>query len=137
MIVAARANYPGIQFLVADACDYRSNEPFDAVFSNAALHWVKPPENAAESIGLALKPGGRFILSTPYHGYLKNLAVAVLGKFDRHVSALWDGGHIKFWSYNTLSTLLKEMGFVNILFRGAGRFPYLWKSMVMSGDKPA
>ena len=54
--------------------------------------------------------GGRFILTTPYHGYLKNLSIALAGKADRHYSALWEGGHIKFWSRRTLAILLREPG---------------------------
>jgi len=41
-----------------------------------------------------LKPSGSLILSTPYHGYLKNLALALTGKLDKHFTVLWDGGHI-------------------------------------------
>jgi SAM-dependent methyltransferase len=61
MIEQARRNYPEIPFEVADATRYRPGRRFDAVFSNAALHWMKPPEAAAESISLALKPGGRLV----------------------------------------------------------------------------
>jgi hypothetical protein len=75
--------------------------------------------------------GGELIISTPYHGYLKNLALAVNGNFDRHLDPLWDGGHIKFWSRKTLSHLLQERGFVVTQFTGCGRVPYLWKSMLI------
>jgi trans-aconitate methyltransferase len=61
MIAQARSNYPQLRFEVADAAEYRTGERFDAVFSNAALHWMKPPEAVAESISRALRPGGRFI----------------------------------------------------------------------------
>lgn len=50
--------------------------------------------------------------------------------------SLRDDGHIKLWSRRTLSHLLAETGFQNIQFRGAGRLPFLWMTMVMSGDKP-
>lgn len=83
----------------------------------------------------ALKPGGRFICTTPYHGYLKNLALSIMGKWDQHADPLWDGGHIKLWSRAKLGALLEETGFTNIQFRGAGRLPGLWMTMVMSGDK--
>jgi hypothetical protein len=73
--------------------------------------------------------GGELIISCPYHGYLKNLVMALAGKFDNHFTVLWDGGHIKFWSKKTLTQLLEEFGFEVIDFKGAGRFPYLWKSM--------
>jgi trans-aconitate 2-methyltransferase len=59
MIAEARRNFPKLAFDVADAASFRVAEPFDAVFSNAALHWVKNAEGAAASIARALKPGGR------------------------------------------------------------------------------
>ncbi|RZK55554.1 MAG: class I SAM-dependent methyltransferase [Pedobacter sp.] len=75
--------------------------------------------------------GGTLILTTPYHGYLKNLLLAVAGKWDSHANPLWDGGHIKFWSKNTLTEILNEQGFTVTDFIGAGRVPYLWKSMII------
>lgn len=78
--------------------------------------------------------GGELILSTPYHGYLKNLIIALIGKWDSHASPLWDGGHIKFWSKQTLTTLLEEQGFKITKFIGCGRFPYLWKSMIIRAE---
>lgn len=76
--------------------------------------------------------GGNFIISTPYHGYLKNLALSVFNTWDKHFTALWDGGHIKFWSFKTLSQLLRENEFKIVSFKGCGRFPFLWKSMVVN-----
>ena len=78
-----------------------------------------------------LRTGGTIVLTTPYHGYLKNLALALSGKLDDHFTALWDGGHIKFWSRRTLIRLLQEFGFEVREFRGAGRVVWLWKSMVV------
>ena len=60
---------------------------------------------------------------------LKNLAIAITGNFDKHFTVLWDGGHIKFWSVDTLTQLLKESGFEVVEFKGSGRLPFLWKSM--------
>lgn len=71
------------------------------------------------------------IISTPYHGYVKNLVLAVTGKLDNHFSALWDGGHIKFWSKKTLYRLLQEQDFEIEFFLGVGRLPLLWKSMLV------
>ncbi len=61
MIAQARINFPNLTFVLTDAAAYRAEEPFDAVFSNAALHWMKPPEAVAASIARALKTGGRFV----------------------------------------------------------------------------
>ncbi|MEJ6021319.1 class I SAM-dependent methyltransferase [Ramlibacter sp. PS4R-6] len=80
------------------------------------------------------QPGSRLIVSTPYHGYLKNLAIALCGKMDKHLTVLWDGGHIKFFSRRTLEQMLQEEGFRPVGFQGAGRWPYLWKSMVITAE---
>ncbi len=83
-----------------------------------------------------LEPGGTAIVTTPYHGYLKNLVMALTGKLDAHFTALWDHGHIKFWSTKTLAQLLLEAGFVDIRFKRVGRIPALAKSMVAIARKP-
>ena len=61
MVAAASADYPGIEFVLASALDFSFEEPFDAVFSNATLHWVPQADKAAACIARALKPGGRFV----------------------------------------------------------------------------
>jgi 2-polyprenyl-6-hydroxyphenyl methylase/3-demethylubiquinone-9 3-methyltransferase len=74
--------------------------------------------------------GGVAVVSTPYHGYWKNLVLALAGQTDKHYTALWDHGHIKFWSMDTLGQLLREAGFKSIEFRRVGRIPTLAKSMI-------
>lgn len=56
------------------------------------------------------------MVSTPYNGDQKNVALAATGKLDRHFSALWDGGHIKFFSIATLRQLPLESGFLEPRF---------------------
>ena len=109
---------------------------FDAVLSTEVVEHVYSPRQWAAAAYASLKPGGVLICSTPYHGYLKNCALALSGKLDAHFTALWDGGHIKFWSRRTLTALLQEAGFQVVSFRGAGRWPWLWKSMLLVGRKP-
>lgn len=109
---------------------------FDVVVSTEVVEHVYNPRRWAAASFSALKPGGLLICSTPYHGYLKNLALAASGKLDAHFTALWDGGHIKFWSRLTLTALLQEAGFQVVAFRGAGRWPWLWKSMLLAARKP-
>lgn len=110
--------------------------PFDLVVSTEVVEHLYDPRLYARGCFAALKPGGRLVMSTPYHGYLKNLAIALLGRWDAHANPLWDGGHIKLWSRATLGQLLREAGFVNLRFRGAGRVPGLWMTMVVAADKP-
>jgi trans-aconitate methyltransferase len=61
MIAQARANYPILVFETQDACQMPYCGEFDAVFSNAALHWIQPAEDAAAAMARALKSGGRLV----------------------------------------------------------------------------
>ena len=83
----------------------------------------------------ALVESGCLVVSTPFHGYWKNLALALSGKLDEHFTALWDGGHIKFWSERTLRALLEERGFTVVRFARCGRIAPLAKSMVVHARK--
>ena len=75
------------------------------------------------------------MLTTPHHGYLKNLAISLVNGWDRHADPLWDGGHIKLFSRKTITRLLEEGGFRATRFGGVGRVPRLWKSMVVVAVK--
>lgn len=110
-------------------------QTFDAVVSLEVVEHLYDPRLFARRVRDCLEPGGLFVLSTPYHGYFKNLLIALSGKSDEHWSPLWDGGHIKFWSRRTITTLLEESGFQVELFIGAGRLPFLWKSMILVASK--
>lgn len=108
--------------------------PFKTIISTEVIEHLYDPRAFVSFCKRILKKnsnGGRLILSTPYHGYLKNLTLAVAGKWDSHANPLWDGGHIKLWSRETLSKLLEEKGFEITDFVGCGRLPYLWKSMII------
>lgn len=105
---------------------------FDAVISTEVIDHLFLPAALPRFARAVLKPGGHLIVTTPYHGYLKNLLICLIGKWDSHHTPLWDGGHIKFWSRRTLTALLEESGFVVVRFMGAGRLPWLWKSMVLA-----
>jgi trans-aconitate 2-methyltransferase len=61
MIGQARTHYPDLRFEMADAVSFHFDEPFDAVFSNAALHWVEEQDRVTDCICRALRPGGRFV----------------------------------------------------------------------------
>jgi trans-aconitate methyltransferase len=59
MIGQARQNFPRLQFVLGDAAEMEFRSEFDAVFSNAALHWMKNASQVAKGMADALKPGGR------------------------------------------------------------------------------
>lgn len=76
MIEKARHNYPHIQFAVADARNFQL-QPFDAVFSNAVLHWIPEPDAVIRCTKQALKPGGRFVAEFGGKGNIKAIATAL------------------------------------------------------------
>ena len=139
-LAEAEKAYPDIEFgcadLMSDLSSHFLAEKCDAVISTEVIEHVFLPRLFAANCYRMLKPGGRLVISTPYHGYLKNLALAITGKLESHFTVLWDYGHIKFWSKPTLSHVLEEAGFVIQAFRGVGRIPYLWKSMILVARKP-
>lgn len=113
---------------------------FNTVISTEVIEHLYDPRGFIDFtkriLGEDGRTGGKLILSTPYHGYLKNLMLALTGRMDVHFTALWDGGHIKFFSRSTLEALLLERGFHIEHFAGAGRLPFLWKSMVIVARLP-
>ncbi len=114
--------------------DILEGEQFDAVVSIEVIEHLFYPGKLVELARAKLKPGGRFILTTPYHGYLKNLSISLSGKWDPHFQPAKDGGHIKFFSLPTLRKLVEKEGFAMRNFRGCGRLPFLWKTMILEFD---
>ena len=83
MLDQARRNYPGLNFVSADAAGFHFERPFDAVFSNAALHWVKDGEGAVQSIARALRPGGRFVAEFGGKGNIASILAALDAVFGQ------------------------------------------------------
>lgn len=109
----------------------RLGTDFSSAISLEVVEHLYFPRRLFEAARQCLRTRGTLIVSTPYHGYAKNLALAICGAWDRHLSVGWDGGHIKFFSRQSLRELAQNAGFREVSFRGVGRLPYLWKSMVI------
>jgi 2-polyprenyl-3-methyl-5-hydroxy-6-metoxy-1,4-benzoquinol methylase len=104
---------------------------FDTIIATEVIEHLYDPEDFIIFCKQALNGKGEIILSTPYHGYLKNLVLGLFNKWDTHLDPFWVGGHIKLWSKATLSRLVTKNGFTNVIFKGCGRIPYFWKSMII------
>ncbi len=134
-IPISRQSFPECQFLQADIYELPDTDmvhSFDVVLAVEVLEHLLYPKELAKNAKKCLKPGGRLIISTPYHGYLKNLALALTGKLEKHFTVLWDNGHINFFWLDTMTKLLTSEGYTDIKFKFAGRCPYFWKSMLCS-----
>src|SRR5689334_12632105 len=77
MIAEARRAYPDLRFEVADARALTFEGGFDAVFSNAALHWVKVADTVAAGVARALEPGGRFVAEFGGKGNVRLIETAL------------------------------------------------------------
>ncbi len=95
MIAAAKQNFPKIRFEVADIAATNFDEEFDAVFSNAALHWVRDQEGAIKAMARALKPGGRFVFEMGGRGNIQQIwnaaieGLAAMGVKDHEKLSPW------------------------------------------------
>jgi len=77
MIRQARKKHPSLKFELMDAREMAFAESFDAVFSNATLHWIREPERAIAGIAKVLRPGGRFVAEFGGKGNTQALLEAV------------------------------------------------------------
>src|SRR6266853_2461888 len=107
----------------------------DCVVSSDVIEHLYRPADLLECASGLLTPGGYLVVGTPYHGYLKNLALSLLDKWDAHHGVDWDGGHIEFFSVKTLTALVQRSGFGDLRFRFFGRAPYLWMNMLCVAGK--
>lgn len=140
-IELAKKSFPDLadNFLIHSAYESKlpSNIPqkYDLIISMEVIEHLYSPETYLQNINRWLEDSGYLVLTTPYHGYLKNMLIAFLNKSDKHYDPLSEGGHIKFFSRRKLCRLLEEKGFKPLRFYGSGRFPYIWKSMVVVAQK--
>jgi 2-polyprenyl-3-methyl-5-hydroxy-6-metoxy-1,4-benzoquinol methylase len=129
----AYARASGLDVRVGSAYDDLATEfgrwPF--VLCLEVVEHVCYPHHLARTLFELCEPGALAMVSTPYHGYWKNLAISLVpGTWDRHHHPLNDHGHIKFWSRGTLRALLLQAGFKGVRFRRVGRIPPLASSMI-------
>jgi SAM-dependent methyltransferase len=83
MVSAAKVR--GLDARVMDGAGLRFNREFDAVFSNAALHWMKSdPDAVIAGVARALKPGGRFVAEMGGHGCIAAITVAIVAVMARY-----------------------------------------------------
>ena len=84
MVEKAAKAYPDVDFKVADATDFHFEEKFDAVFSNATLHWVHKADEAIKCVYDSLKPGGRFVAEMGGKDNMKHMIAATQQVLEQH-----------------------------------------------------
>lgn len=73
----------GLKAFVIRGEDLPYNEEFDAVFSNAALHWIKSADVMLAGVYRSLKPGGRFVAECGGHGCIRKIRTALVQALNR------------------------------------------------------
>ena len=113
MIEEAHRCYPDIKFLVGDGVKIELKETFDAVFSNAALHWIKEPKKVIHNIWRVLKPGGRFVTEFGGKGNIETIINGIYEALD--VAGYSSNKQLNPWYFPTVgeyATLLESEGFL-------------------------
>jgi 2-polyprenyl-3-methyl-5-hydroxy-6-metoxy-1,4-benzoquinol methylase len=125
-IALAGERHPGATFIRHSVEEFPwpvERESFDAVVALEVIEHLLRPRRLLEGAHAALRPGGRLVLSTPYHGLAKNLVLAAL-RFDRHFAV--EGDHIRFFSDGSLRQLAADTGFQVDRIQHLGRMWPLW-----------
>ena len=84
MIEKAEKEFPGVDFKVADGANFHFNKAFDAVFSNAALHWMHKADDVIKCVYENLKPGGRFVAEMGGKGNMEHMIAATQQVLEKH-----------------------------------------------------
>ncbi|HSF32806.1 MAG TPA: class I SAM-dependent methyltransferase [Candidatus Tectomicrobia bacterium] len=105
---------------------------FDAIWCTEVLEHLFDVHAALTEFNRVLNEKGTLLLTTPYHGLVKNLAIVLIG-FDQHFNP--EISHIRFFTRPTLERCLRRAGFVPVAWKGVGRTWPLWKSFFVVARK--
>jgi len=111
MIGQARQNYPALRFILADASEMRFTEEFDAIFSNAALHWMLDAQKVANAMAHALKRGGRLVAELGGKGNIGRIEEALHAVLPRYNGGMPLAAKTYFPSMAAYSGVLESAGF--------------------------
>jgi 2-polyprenyl-6-hydroxyphenyl methylase/3-demethylubiquinone-9 3-methyltransferase len=130
----ARSMSPGTEFMTLDADGSIpvARGTFAAVWTTEVIEHVLDVHSFLAEINRVLQEDGLLVLTTPFHGLLKNLLVSVL-KFDRHFDP--ESSHIRFFDRKGLERCLRRAGFEPIQFGGIGRFWKLYRTWFVVARK--
>lgn len=135
IIERAREHYPEAKFDVQEIGMGTwpvESEALDVASSFEVIEHLMDPTELIIGMRDALRVGGYAAITTPYHGLIKNIAIALRG-FDKHYSVT--GDHIRFFSDQALRQLLESNGFKVEKLIHYGRAPFLWAGVLAWAEK--
>lgn len=112
MIEAAQTKYPELSFQVSNGENFAVNLAYDAVFSNAALHWMKDAKAVIHSVHTALKTGGRFVAEFGGKGNVHTIIQAIYEVMEREFHLV--ASELNPWYFPSIgeyTSLLEAQGF--------------------------
>ncbi len=109
MVAAARAR--GLHIVHESAANLTYQKQFDAVFSNAALHWIRDAETVLRGVHRALKPGGRFVAEMGGHGNIAAIRTALQAVLTTYSIDAEEAAASFFPSAEEYRNLLEQAGF--------------------------
>jgi len=112
MINSAKENYPKLNFYVKEAYNFQFQKPFDAIFSNAVLHWVADSENAVLSMCKNLKKGGKLVVEFGGKGNVQTILNSLTKSLKRN--GFVKNSILENWYFPSISEytlLLEKNGF--------------------------
>jgi 2-polyprenyl-3-methyl-5-hydroxy-6-metoxy-1,4-benzoquinol methylase len=120
----ARARHPAldVRIVPAERPWLLEDASFDVVWAGETIEHVADTAGWLSEVRRVLRSGGTLLLSTPAHGRLAMLGLAVShGKLDAHFDPR--GDHLRFYTSRTLRWLLEDFGFEDIDVRATGGLP--------------
>jgi SAM-dependent methyltransferase len=125
----ARANVPGadVRLLEPDGSLPLGHGEIDLVWCSEVLEHIPDVSHALLEVRRVLKPGGRALITVPFHGRVQAAAVA-LTRFDAHFDPL--GQHVRFFTRASLAAALENAGFEDVDITAAGGLPPMRRMLV-------
>jgi ubiquinone/menaquinone biosynthesis C-methylase UbiE len=109
-----------------------SDGSFGAIFCSEVLEHIFSVHSALSELNRILLSEGVLILTVPYHGVAKDLAIAAFG-FERHFNP--NISHIRFFTRKSLAANLNRSGFEIVAWKGIGRGYPFWMSLGVVAKK--
>jgi trans-aconitate methyltransferase len=107
MILSAKSKFPDIEFHQMDARELNFDIDFDAIFSNAVLHWVPEKELVIEKMYSLLKDNGRIVLEFGGKGNNQQMLNALREAFKQR--GFYENAKIDFWYYPSIGEYATEL----------------------------
>lgn len=134
VIKKAKKRFPNFKFITIKDSNILSieKESLDFIFAGDVIEHILDTEGFVRQLSRVLKSGGRILITTPYNSSIKTIIISLIA-FDTYFSPT--GPHIRFFTKNTLSKLVRKNNLKIIEYGEYGRFWPLSQGMYILAEK--